>query len=117
MIPNRPTRFIMDKITVALENCYGIRKLRHQFDFSQRKAYAIYAPNGSMKSSFAATFKNIADGTKPVDRIFPERTSVSKITDENSFMAEKIPDATRPEVGENQTQELLKKFRAKHRGE
>jgi hypothetical protein len=83
MIPNRPTRFIMEKITVNLENCYGIRKLRHQFDFSQRKAYAIYAPNGSMKSSLAATFKNVADGTKPVDRIFPERTSVSKITDEN----------------------------------
>lgn len=83
MIPSRPTRFIMEKVTVDLENCYGIRKLRHQFDFSQRKAYAIYAPNGSMKSSLAATFKNIADGTKCVDRIFPARTSVSKITDEN----------------------------------
>jgi hypothetical protein len=83
MIPRRPTCFIMDKITVALENCYGINKLQHQFDFSQQKAYAIYAPNGSMKSSLAATFQNIADGTKPVDRIFPARKSVSKITDEN----------------------------------
>ena len=76
-------RFIMEKIDVDLENCYGIRRLKHQFDFSHRKAYAIYAPNGSMKSSLAETFKNIADGTTPTDRIFPARTSVSKITDEN----------------------------------
>lgn len=73
----------MDKISVILQNCYGIRKLQHQFDFSERKAYAIYAPNGSMKSSLAETFKNVADGTKPIDRIFPQRVSISKITDEN----------------------------------
>jgi hypothetical protein len=43
----------MNRVTVSLANCYGIRKLQHEFDFSQRKAYAIYAPNGSMKSSLA----------------------------------------------------------------
>jgi len=46
-------RFVMNRVTVDLKNCYGIKKLQHTFDFTQRKAYAIYAPNGSMKSSFA----------------------------------------------------------------
>ena len=78
-----PVPFNMDKISVDLQNCYGIRKLSHQFDFTQRRAYAIYAPNGSMKSSFAETFKNIAEGTQPQDRISPKRASVCNIIDEN----------------------------------
>jgi len=73
----------MEKLTVDLENCYGIKRLRHDFDFSQKKAYAIYAPNGSMKTSLADTFKDIADGKPSQDRIFQSRVSVRKITDEN----------------------------------
>lgn len=72
----------MGRVRVDLENCYGIRKLCHEFDFSQRKAYAIYAPNGSMKSSLAQTFKDIAEGKKSLDRIFPTRVTVRKVTDE-----------------------------------
>src|SRR5271157_580954 len=75
----------MNKLNVELENCYGIKKLVTQFDFSQHKAYAIYAPNGSMKTSFAQTFKDIADGTVSRDRIFPARVCTRKITDENGF--------------------------------
>ncbi len=59
----------MNKVTVDLENCYGIRKLRVQFDFSGKRAYVIYAPNGSMKSSLAQTFKDLADATPSKDRI------------------------------------------------
>jgi len=73
----------MDKLNVALENCYGIKKLETQFDFSQEKVYAIYAPNGAMKSSLAQTFKDVADATASKDRIFPTRLSNRKITDEN----------------------------------
>jgi Mor family transcriptional regulator len=73
----------MNRVTVDLENCYGIRKLHHEFDFSQRRAYAVYAPNGSMKSSLATTFKDIADKKKSLDRIFPTRTTNRTITDEN----------------------------------
>ena len=76
-------RFVMNQVTVELQNCYGIKKLKHTFDFSQKKAYAIYAPNGSMKTSFAQTFKDVADGKASSDRIFPARASVRKITDEN----------------------------------
>jgi ABC-type Mn2+/Zn2+ transport system ATPase subunit len=60
-------------LTVELENCYGIKKLKAQFDFSDSSACAIYAPNGSMKSSLAQTFQDIADGAASKDRIFPAR--------------------------------------------
>ncbi len=75
--------FTMNKVSVELGNCYGIKKLRYDFDFSRKRAYAIYAPNGSMKSSFAETFKNVSKGEHPHDRIFPTRTSVCNIKDEN----------------------------------
>jgi hypothetical protein len=73
----------MNRVCVQLANCYGIRKLDHEFDFSEHRAYAIYAPNGAMKSSFAETFKNVAEGKPSGDRIFPSRETVRKITDEN----------------------------------
>ena len=74
----------MNKLNVDLENCYGIKKLQTQFDFSQQKAYAIYAPNGAMKSSLAQTFRDIADSLPSKDRIFPARVCSRKITDENN---------------------------------
>ncbi len=73
----------MQKLNVDLENCYGIKKLQMQFDFSEQRAYAIYAPNGAMKSSLAQTFKDVADAIASKDRIFPARVSSRKITDEN----------------------------------
>lgn len=73
----------MNKLNVDLENCYGIKKLQAQFDFSQHKAYAIYAPNSAMKSSLAQTFKDVADATASKDRIFPARVCSRNITDEN----------------------------------
>ena len=75
----------MKKVRVELENCYGIKKLKTEFDFSARKVYAIYAPNGVMKSSLAQTFKDIADGTASKDRIFPARSCIRKITDEKGL--------------------------------
>ena len=50
----------MEKINIYLENCYGIKKLNHTIDFSGKKGYLIYAPNGTMKSSFARTFEDIS---------------------------------------------------------
>lgn len=73
----------MNQLKLALENCYGIKKLQAHFDFSQQSVYAIYAPNGAMKSSLAQTFKDVADGTPSKDRIFPARVSTRSITDEN----------------------------------
>jgi len=74
---------VMQELNVALEYCYGIKKLQQRFDFSQEVAYAIYAANGAMKTSLARTFQDLADGIGPRDLIFPNRVSSRKITDEN----------------------------------
>lgn len=73
----------MKTLTINLENCYGIRKLDEKLDFSTAKAIAIYAPNGSMKTSLAQTFQDIAAGTASKDRIFPARVCKRVIRDEN----------------------------------
>jgi hypothetical protein len=74
----------MNKLNVSLDNCYGIKKLQKEFDFSQTNVYAIYAPNGSMKSSLAQTFKDEADAAVSKDRIFPARACSRKITNESN---------------------------------
>lgn len=73
----------MKRLTINLENCYGIRKLEKTLDFSKAKAISIYAPNGSMKTSLAQTFQDIAGGTASKDRIFPDRVCKRVVTDEN----------------------------------
>ena len=74
----------MKLLKIELENCYGIKKMQVQFDFSSGRAYAIYAPNGSMKSSLAQTFQDIIDGNPSKDRIFPLRVNKRSITDEHA---------------------------------
>ena len=73
----------MKVLKIELEHCYGIRSLKRTIDFSTTKAIAIYAPNGSMKSSFAQTFEDIASGNSSKDRIFPSRASKRVIQDEH----------------------------------
>lgn len=74
----------MEKLKLQLEHCYGIRKLDVVLNFGGSAAVAIYAPNGSMKSSLASTFQDIADGNVSRDRIFPNRATVRVVQDENS---------------------------------
>ena len=73
----------MDKIIASIRNCYGIKHLDHEFNFSSESAYAIYAPNGVMKSSFAHVFSDIAEERESGDRIYENRPPVRTITDEN----------------------------------
>ncbi len=72
----------MQKLKVNFENCYGIKKLETSFDFTSKKVFSIYAPNGSMKTSFAKTFKDFSNGKETKDQIFTERVSVREIKDE-----------------------------------
>jgi hypothetical protein len=72
---------MMNKLKVDLKNCYGIQALNYEFDFSagtpeklKAKAYAIYAPNGLMKSSFAKTFEVLSRGDEPREERY-NRTS------------------------------------------
>jgi len=65
----------MNEIEFHLENCYGIRRLKHKFNFSQSKAHLVYATNGAMKTSFALTLEDIALGKASKDRIFSTRVN------------------------------------------
>ena len=53
---------MMKKVKVHLQSCFGISELTHDFDFSKSNAVVIYAPNGTMKTSFARTMACVADG-------------------------------------------------------
>ena len=73
----------MKTLKVELTNCHGIRSFDATLDFGDRNAVGIYAPNGTMKTSFARTFKDFATGKETTDRVFPDRESSRLITDEN----------------------------------
>ncbi|MXX72635.1 MAG: phage infection protein [Gemmatimonadetes bacterium] len=83
----------LDHLRVELRNCYGIKSLNHEFDFSapNRAAYAIYAPNGVLKTSLAQTFADHARGAPSKDRIFPTRVTERVIVDQTE--TEISPDA------------------------
>ena len=68
------------KVNANLENCYGISKLEYSFDFTTSAVYAIYAPNGFMKTSLSKTFDDIAKGRPTSDLIFPERPNRRDVT-------------------------------------
>ena len=62
----------IQKVKINLKHCYGINKLCSNFDFSKSNMQLIYAPNGTMKTSFAKTFKDLSDTTgksKPCDQL------------------------------------------------
>ena len=72
----------MEKLKVELENCFGIGKLSHEFDFSEDNTHLIYAPNGTMKTSFARTLDLISKNNprnQPCDRIYKSRSSKFEI--------------------------------------
>lgn len=73
----------MKTLNVALKNCHGIRELDASFNFKKGNAVAIYAPNGTMKTSFARTFKDLAGGQETTDRMFPSRGTERSVNDEN----------------------------------
>lgn len=68
-----------DTLSIDMEYCYGIGKLQKDLEFSH-KGYAIYAPNGVMKTSFAKALKDLSQGKSPTDLAFPSRTSKCNIT-------------------------------------
>ena len=66
-----------------LENCYGIREMDAEFDFSKKPAQLIYAPNGAMKTSFAKTFKDHSAAEASRDRIYADRATKRSIIDQD----------------------------------
>jgi ABC-type Mn2+/Zn2+ transport system ATPase subunit len=75
----------MNKIKIDLENCYGIKKLAYEFDFTERSTYAVYAPNGTMKTSLAKTFLDLSRNENSKDSIFTGRPTKRSMIDENEM--------------------------------
>lgn len=71
----------MTQLQIRLKNCHGIRDLNHTFDFATHKSAAIYAPNGTMKTSLARTFRDYAQGKDSSDLMFPSRRTERLIAD------------------------------------
>lgn len=82
--PRSPSRLgTMKTLNIAFKNCHGIRELDATFSFDKGNAVAVYAPNGTMKTSFARTLEDLADGRETSDHMFPARATERRITDEN----------------------------------
>ncbi|WP_288437223.1 hypothetical protein [uncultured Chryseobacterium sp.] len=64
-------------LELNLENCFGINKLEHNFDFTKSNTIVVYASNGVMKTSFANTFQELSKGKTPKDRLFGKVTFCS----------------------------------------
>ncbi|MFZ2836377.1 MAG: AAA family ATPase [Candidatus Saccharimonadales bacterium] len=73
-------------IKVEIENGYGISSLSHEFNFGQESNfYALYAQNGTMKSSFAKALDDHSKGIPIKDHLFnvEGKCSVSGIDSQN----------------------------------
>ncbi len=68
-----------DVLKLNLQNCYGIGKLEAELEFNH-KGFAIYAPNGVMKTSFARTMTDLSQGKSPSDLAFPDRDSIFEVS-------------------------------------
>lgn len=76
----------MRKLKIDFENCYGIASFKHEFEFLQdNKTQIIYAPNGSMKSSFTKSFEDISKGGNPRELIYGGTTSWKVKVDGNDI--------------------------------
>jgi len=74
----------MKKLKVELENCYGIKKLKYEFSFENRRTFLVYSPNGVMKTSFAKSFIDISNGNDSKDLVSPEAKTKRLVVDENN---------------------------------
>lgn len=74
----------MNLLSIDFENCFGIGKLNYHFDFKKTNSHLIYAPNGTMKTSFAKTFDLIAKDDKknlPKDLIHSKKSKFEILCD------------------------------------
>ena len=71
----------MKELKLNLEHCHGINKFNYNFDL--QNDYLIYAPNGTMKTSFSKTLNEYKTGEESLDVYFPKRLSTRCISIEN----------------------------------
>ncbi|SHH44312.1 hypothetical protein SAMN02745135_00823 [Caloranaerobacter azorensis DSM 13643] len=76
----------MNRLNVYFQYCYGIKKIEKEFRFNDKnRTFAIYAPNGVMKTSFAKTFSDYANDRETKDLAFPDRETIRVIETDNEI--------------------------------
>lgn len=83
----------MKQLTIDLENCFGIGKFGYEFDFSTLNSYLLYAPNGTMKTSFAKTFDLISKNDKknvPQELVHGKKSKYNIVADGNAIEPSQI---------------------------
>jgi hypothetical protein len=85
----------LETLKINLKNCYGIQSLETEFDFSAGKngksrVYAIYAPNGIMKTSFSKTFEDLSKGDSPREERYNHPTTCEVEADNVPIASEAI---------------------------
>lgn len=85
---HKATRNLFLKLT----NCYGIAHLEHFFVFTSEKnrSFAIYAPNGIMKTSFSKTFEDLSKGDFPREERYNRPTACKVEIDDVPIASEEI---------------------------
>ena len=69
---------MIENIKINWKNCFGIKQLEHEFNFQENKTIQLlYAPNGTMKTSFAKTMKYLSGQSKdkPCDQLHQNEES------------------------------------------
>ena len=104
----------MNTLRVDLENCYGIKKLEHEFSFNNHHTQLIYAANGMMKSSFALTLKGISGQYKQTakDRIHPELPPKFDVSIDGSLIQKEQVFVADPEESGFDTSKVFTNFLA-----
>lgn len=70
----------MQQLHINLKNCYGIGEMNSDIKFGKGKnACVIYAPNGTMKTSFTKTVLDLLENKQPQDKIFKDRIASASI--------------------------------------
>ena len=82
----------MDRLNLSLINCFGIRRMQCDIDFSSCNTCAIYARNGMMKTSFSNTFRCIQKNKamEICDKIFNIPGEITVKTDGGALNPEEV---------------------------
>lgn len=80
----------MKVLKVLLENCYGIGKLEHTFQFEKSGAHSIYAGNGVMKTSFANTFLRLSKEEQPKELVYNSNSEYEVLADGEAIVPKRI---------------------------
>lgn len=80
----------MSVLKIKLSNCFGIKALSYDFNFGASNVFAIYAPNGLMKTSFTKTFQCLSNGEAPREERFNRPSAYTVEKDGKPIQKEEI---------------------------